>query len=172
MVHETFKNSGTKRPNQAVFIILCWFPEYLIRKSIPYFSKGNKRGTKINGGGHGFIVIITNFLPDLTWVVYILRELCYTKATTGARWGVLCLPGGSDFGRRSAASCGVSGMLFGIALAVTGQKARTEKRRTSKAKDSLTSHGEAGPGQRGLPSVFRARARSFAMRPEEKLPYI
>lgn len=63
------------------------------------------------------------------------------------------------------AHCGML-CVFSIALAVTGHKARTENGRTQKAKGSLGSRGEAGPGQRGLPSVFRAQARSFAMRSE------
>ena len=94
------------------------------RKSIPYFQRGDKRWTKINGRIGSIMVTITNFLADLPWVVYILGELCYTKTTIAEL-----------FASRSGRCCGLCDRagcrirpwgLFGIALAVTGQKAHTK----------------------------------------------
>lgn len=70
------------------------------RKSIPYFQQGDKRWTKRIPWICQKIDIITKFLTDPAWEVYILEELCYTKTTIGASDGEL----GADVPDRVAGS--------------------------------------------------------------------
>ena len=93
-----------------------------------------------------------------------MGELCYTKKTIEASDKEF----DADVSDRAAEPdlwrCALRCVWYCAGSDRT--KGAYRKKKGVKAKGSLGSRGEAGPGQRELPSVFRAQARSFAMRPE------